>query len=299
MKTLHGLLALCAAISCASGQPLTASRVHFDRMPFDALLGYAATHAAARSFIVDNYLLAKFRVHEKLIVIGGVDKNPDPTTVAADEIAINSLEVALRSLHVYGDRITRLTYSAYFYNSTNRDAIVRLIKDHCAGTLVEFNLLEFTPHVVLRPIHFGRVQRLSIDTASVPRFSVPWTFDQLEVFKAPAVLYTKWTAEIIAANAGLKVIALPLTEVAAAIELLAHVQQPKELSELELRYTDKGDSGHLAALLDTFKGLQQITFHNFVKLEETAGSKAFASIVAAKWGHFTVCYEDSKLLFAR
>lgn len=299
MKTLHRLLALCAAISFTSGQPLTPSRAHFDRMPFDALLGYAATHAAARSFIVDHYLLAQFRVHEKLIVIGGVDKNPAPTTIAADDIAINSLEIALRSLHVYGDRITRLTFSAYFYNSTNRDAIVRLIKDRCAGTLVEFNLLEFTPHVVLGPMHFGRVQRLSIDTASVPRFSVPWTFDRLEEFKAPAVLYTKWTAEIIAANAGLKVIALPLTEVAAAIELLGHVQKPDELTELELRYTDNGDGGHFAALLDTFKGLQRITFHNFWKLEESAGSKAIASIVAAEWGHFSVCYKDSRLIFAR
>lgn len=108
----------------------------YDHLDFDDLVNVALIDSHYSDLITRHYMIAKYRIHEKLIRISN---NPDNATDHPDILSIRNYETILQFLQLFGHLITKLEFSHY-YSDSEAPTINRFIAEHCSTSLTEIIL---------------------------------------------------------------------------------------------------------------------------------------------------------------
>lgn len=108
----------------------------YDQLDLDDLVNVALIDSHSHDLITRHYMIAKYRVHEKLIRI---TNKPYNETDHPDILPIRRYETILQFLQLFGHLIKKLEFSDY-YSDSEAPTINRFIAEHCSTSLTEITL---------------------------------------------------------------------------------------------------------------------------------------------------------------
>lgn len=146
-------------------------------MDFDDLLNMADTNNRFRNLIARNFILPRYRIHEK---INRFDLTGN-SHISENEILYNNYDAILKVLRNYGHMLTKLVYIQPELNDLRNIEISRSIGKYCTDTLTEITLSSDEYSLLSTMDYtFTKVFRVNI----VPLYSseVPEKFDLVSIF---------------------------------------------------------------------------------------------------------------------
>lgn len=136
-----------------------------DYLDFDELVNLADTNQEFRQFIAEHYMIPKYRIHEKQIIMPYVLEDLSGISITVKSRTFLSL---LRS---FGHLIRDLKFSGLF-SRTRCNKIYTFIEQYCSNTLVEFEL-EAPDFITFSPNQpFKKVTKLLLENSYQVDFSV-------------------------------------------------------------------------------------------------------------------------------
>lgn len=109
----------------------------FDNLGFFDLINLAASNGRLRQLITEHYMIPKYHINERKIRLDGGGSYDEATNTT---IIVGRFSIILRFLAAFGDVTTRIYFSGFSYNPTERDEICRHISKYCSNSLVSIEL---------------------------------------------------------------------------------------------------------------------------------------------------------------
>lgn len=104
-----------------------------EALPIGDLIPIAESHPHLREIIDIKYMIEKYQVHEKTIVIGNEEYPHNPKR----QFKIEEYDVALNYLRVFGNLTTRIDFVGTGFRAAENNEISKHIAKYCSKTLVD------------------------------------------------------------------------------------------------------------------------------------------------------------------
>lgn len=154
---------------------------------------------------VAGRLSSHFRLDKKHVVIREAFDTKD-AIITDTQIHITGFETGLKLVRSFGHLLTRLHYNGTHHSVAERMRMASALSANCARTLTELELIEPTPLIVERHIHFPDLRSLFLAINSTRPIDVGFTFGKLRTFKARTNEFNEWPAQIVKANSPLEAV---------------------------------------------------------------------------------------------
>lgn len=247
------------------------------------MLRVANSNDTTRQLIANEYMIPKFRIHERLVVLE-IHTSYHASEIREDAIFLRDSSTIFRFLRTYGEIITRLEARDCYGIEIPLAAIVA---DKCARTLVDFKIRNFDVFIKVildKPIHFEMLERLVIlADFYIKNGPAKFTFDKLTTLQLLVRETDKWHHQMMQLNS--------LKDLQATMylmdvyEVLEQSEHPSSLERLHLTWVPR-DIPYTTTLLDKHPNMQ--IFEAFVRSEYDDCEETLLELVRSKWGEIKV-----------
>lgn len=205
----------------------------YDHLDFDDLVNVALIDSHFSDLITRHYMIAKYRIHEKLIQISN---NPDNATDHPDAVPIRNYGTILQFLQLFGHLITKLEFSHY-YSDSEAPTINRFIAEHCSSSLTEITL------------------------KGVGVYLMSETKQRFEIFRVYSELSIDQIGSFVRENRNLTALLMPWTDLSYNYSIFFDIiGELEELEELRFRWSNNMDRDKLLHFMSEFQKLNRVTF---------------------------------------
>lgn len=247
----------------------------------------ANSNDTLRELIANEYMIPKFRIHERLVVLE-LYTSYHTTEIREDAIFLRDSATIFRFLRTYGELITRLeARNCYGIESP----LAAMVAEKCAKTLLDFKIRNFDEFIIVmlnNPIHFEMLERLVIFADFyIKNGPAKFTFDKLATLHLLVRETDKWHHQIMQLNSLKDLqVTMYLTDV---YEVLEQSEHPSSLERLHLTWIPT-DIPYTTALLDKHPNMQ--IFEAFVRSQVDDCEETLLELVRSKWDDIKVERED-------
>lgn len=235
-------------------------------------------------------MIPKYRIHKIQLAIHG-DASWHPSVhITEEQIVLGELKMVYLFLHLFGNLITNLEFSAVHYSESDTLTIGQYIATYCTKSLLHLKITESRKFLFTsQQIHFEKLQSFALNDFFCKfdsKFGI--TFDNLHSIELNGRSYDKWPIYFIEENAELKSISFLTLTVQHVPNFLKHLKQPNKLQAIRFDFDHRALNWErdLTQFLDQYSQLHSISVTIFDwPGDNSVNRNAFTRIVQNIWGN--------------